>query len=124
MRDSQKLSEIFFSLNESGQQSLLDYALFLTQQHKKDQTEFPEPELIQREEGETVIAAIKRLKKSYAMLNMDKLLNETSTFTAQYMLTLGFCSKNVVFSEHVKHGASHQQRILPQQHECKSDHRE
>lgn len=86
MRDSQKLSEIFFSLNESGQQSLLDYALFLTQQHKKDQTEFPEPELIQREEGETVIAAIKRLKKSYAMLNMDKLLNETSTFTAQYML--------------------------------------
>ena len=86
MTDSKKLTELFARLPEQDQQSLLDFALFLTQKNKDVFTVFPKPELMPREDGESVIAAIKRLKKSYSMLNMDTLIDETSSFMTQYMV--------------------------------------
>lgn len=86
MTDSKRLTELFARLAKQDQQSLLDFALFLTHKNKDKYTEFPQPELIPREEGESVIAAIKRLKKSYPMLNMDSLIDETSSYMTQYMV--------------------------------------
>lgn len=86
MTESKKLTELFARLPKQDQQSLLDFALFLTQKNKDTYTEFPQPELIARQEGESVIAAIKRLKKSYSMLNMDSLIDETSSYMTQYMV--------------------------------------
>lgn len=86
MSNAKKLSQISAQLSEQQQKTLIDFAGFLLQQQKSANPEFPNPVFIEREEGETVITAIKRLKKIYHMLNMDSLLNETSTFMAQYML--------------------------------------
>jgi len=86
MTDSKKLTELFARLPKQDQQSLLDFALFLTQKNKDVYSEFPKPELIPREDGESVIATVKRLKKSYSMLNMDNLIDETSSYMTQYMV--------------------------------------
>ena len=86
MTDSKKLTELFARLSGQDQQSLLDFALFLTQKNKETYTEFPKIEFIPRVEGESVIAAIKRLKKCYSMLNMDHLIDETSSYMTQYMV--------------------------------------
>lgn len=90
MSTSKKLAGIFARLDTADQQTLMDFALFLEQkslnENSKVYAEYPVPKLIERVEGESVIAAIKRLKESYHMLNMDSLLDETSSFVAQYMV--------------------------------------
>lgn len=86
MTESKKLTELFARLPEEAQQTLMDFALFLTEKNKIKYTEFPTPKLTKRAEGESVIAAIKRLKISYHMLNMDSLIDETSSFMTQYMV--------------------------------------
>ncbi len=86
MTNSKKLTELFARLPEHAQESLMDFALFLTQKNKDTYIDFPIPEIIPRVDGESVIAAIKRLKKTYSMLNMDSLIDETSSFMTQYMV--------------------------------------
>ncbi len=86
MTESKKLTELFARLPESAQATLMDFALFLTEKNKAKYTEFPTPEITTRAAGESVIAAIKRLKKSYHMLNMDSLIDETSSYMTQYMV--------------------------------------
>jgi hypothetical protein len=86
MTNSKQLTELFARLPEQDQQSLLDFALFLTHKNKDNYVDFPEPKPIDRAEGESVIAAIKRLKQVYFMLNMDSLIDETSTYMTQYMV--------------------------------------
>jgi len=44
------------------------------------------PESIERPQQETVIAAIKRLKKTYYMLDTDTMLNQTSALMRQHIL--------------------------------------
>lgn len=86
MTESKKLAELFVKLPDADQQTLMDFADFLRQRNKDKITEFPVPIFESRKEGESVIAAIKRLKKVYFMLNMDKLIDETSTYMTQYMV--------------------------------------
>jgi hypothetical protein len=45
-----------------------------------------EPAAIARPEAESVIAAIKRLKETYYMLDADGLLDETSSLMGQHIL--------------------------------------
>jgi len=76
------------SLEAEHQQAVIDYATFMVQQYKIQPAEDTrqEPESIARPATESVIAAIKRLKKTYYMLDTDKLLNQTSAMMAKHIM--------------------------------------
>ena len=86
-----KLCEIKLLLAQLGddhQQAIVDYASFLVQEYKieKPGTRGLKPESIDRPRQETVITAIKRLKKTYYMLDTDIILHETSALMGQHIL--------------------------------------
>ena len=75
-------------LGDDHQQSIIDYANFLVQKYKTDNSGARglKPESIERPGQETVIAAIKRLKKTYYMLDTDSMLSQTSALMGQHIL--------------------------------------
>ena len=79
---------LFPQLEVEQQQSVVDYATFLLQRYKIKNTRDRdlEPKSIERPQKESVIAAIKRLKKSYYMLDTDIILDETSVLMAQHVM--------------------------------------
>jgi len=86
-----KLREIkllLAQLDEDHQQAIVDYTTFLVQRYKINNSRDKglKPESIERPEQESVIAAIKRLKKTYFMLDTDIILNETSALMGQHIL--------------------------------------
>ncbi len=86
MRES--LLASFDRLDEQGRQSLLDYAAFLLQRHAAPASEpgVPEPELLPRPEGESVVKAIKRLSSSYFMLDRSSIFHQTSALMSEHIL--------------------------------------
>ena len=89
--------KLFNRLNSEKQKQLLDFAEFLNQKQTDvdesadkssvNSTGHPdEPVLIPRPEEETVVAAIKRLSKTYAMLNKDDMLHKTSDLMSEHIL--------------------------------------
>jgi len=81
-----QLLDCFHQLPPEARQSLLDYARFLTQQYPASPAVASEPLDEPRPENETVIAAIKRLSRTYPMLNKDKLLHETAGLVTEHMM--------------------------------------
>ncbi len=83
-----KLLKYYQQLDERGRLSLLDYAEYLQQKSNRHEIdEKPQqPNILERPQEESVVAAIKRLKTSYYMLDTDLLLNETSALMAQFMV--------------------------------------
>ena len=81
-----QLLDYFYQLSAQGRQSLLDYARFLAQQYPAAPATLNEPLELPRPEDETVIAAIKRLSRTYPMLNKDKLLHETAGLVTDHMM--------------------------------------
>ena len=85
-----KLIKLFSSLNDARQQQLLEFAEFLVKKQASsavDENPAPiEPVIIPRPENESVIGAIKRLSKSYSMLNKDDMLHETSDLMTSHVL--------------------------------------
>ena len=74
-------------MEQSGRESLMEYAEFLVVRHGKRTGEVViERRDIARPEEETVIASIRRLKKTYPMLDTGKLLHETVSFMMQHMI--------------------------------------
>jgi hypothetical protein len=75
-------------LDEDHQQAIVDYANFLVQRYNVEDSRDRDlkPESIERPRQESVIAAIKRLKKTYYMLETDTILNETSALMGQHIL--------------------------------------
>lgn len=67
---------------------LQEYAEFLAERYPKieNQSEPVEPVDIPRPNKESVIAAMKRLRESYPMLDQQKLLNDTSELMSAHML--------------------------------------
>lgn len=83
----QQLGKLLPQLTEQDQQSLLDYAEFLHQRSASSSpAEKHQPLEHPRPQDENVVAAIKRLRASYYMLNTDEMLNEVSSLMAQFML--------------------------------------
>lgn len=88
--ERQRLVKLFDGMNEQYRKSLLDYALYLSQQsalqtadnEQQKHTPLKSP----RPQTENVVNAIKRLRASYFMLNTDDLLNESSALMAQFMM--------------------------------------
>lgn len=83
--EKKRLSHIFQQLPKTHQQTLLSFAEFLHARLPKPSPE-PEPELLPRPPNESVILAIKRLSKSYPMLDKATLLNDTSRLMTEHIL--------------------------------------
>lgn len=92
-----RLLNHFRSLPEAQQETLVDFAAFLVQRRMNDLGEAEmhglmesadplHPDPIPRPAEETVIAAIKRLSQTYAMLDRSPMLNETSMLMSAHIL--------------------------------------
>ena len=85
----QQLTEYFQQLAAGDQATLLAFAAFLASRSpartvtvKTESVTIPEPEIIQRPEKESVVGALKRLAKSYPMLDKTEMLSATSDLVA------------------------------------------
>ena len=85
----QQLTELFQQLGASDQATLLDFAAFLANRTpaprvvvKTEPELVPEPEIIERPAQESVVGALKRLSKSYPMLDKTVMLGATSELVA------------------------------------------
>jgi len=80
----QHLREIFSQLPLPEQQTLLAFAEFL--HARLPPSPPPQLQLLPRPPEESVIAAIKRLSKSYPMLDKAKILEEASKLLSEHLL--------------------------------------
>jgi hypothetical protein len=87
----QQLTEYFQQLAAGDQATLLAFAAFLASRSSLSQgvtvkppepVIIPEPEIMARPDGESVVGALKRLSKSYPMLDKAELLSATSDLVA------------------------------------------
>jgi len=83
-----QIKALFKKLPEAQQQSVLDFAEFLaTGNSAVAPPEEPlKPDPIERPPIESVVAAIKRLKQTYYMLDTDTLINQASALMGEHML--------------------------------------
>jgi hypothetical protein len=87
----QQLTEYFQQLAAGDQATLLAFAAFLASRSSllqgvtvkpPEPVIIPEPEIMARPDGESVVGALKRLSKSYPMLDKAELLSATSDLVA------------------------------------------
>lgn len=91
--DAQLLA-IWRHLGAGDRASLLAFAEFLQQRGAPPEpqpaappmADIPEPEEIERPAGESVVAALKRLSKTYPMLNKSEMLSATSELVATHIM--------------------------------------
>lgn len=106
-----KLLELFRNLPEAQRQTLLDFAEFLASRAAPAEAApapVPtEPVPIERPEKESVIAAIKRLRATYPMIDPEKLLNETA----------GFMTKHVVHGKPAKEVIDEMEAVFARRYE-------
>ena len=82
-----RLARLCDQLPPAGQEQLLAFAEFLVQRLPESApAKLERPRPTTRPEGESVVAAIKRLSASYFMLDKAKVLNEASALMAQHLL--------------------------------------
>ncbi len=110
----QQLTELFQQLGASDQATLLDFAAFLASRApasrvpvKTAPEAVQEPEIIERPARETVVGALKRLSKSYPMLDKTVMLSATSELVATTIMQgsdpVGVIDElEVIFSDHYK----------------------
>lgn len=80
-----RLRDILGRLPDEQAQQLVEYAEFLLAKHGDDKTP-SEPLAIVRPDDESVVAAIKRLRATYPMLEPARLLNETYDLMTQHVM--------------------------------------
>ena len=92
--DEQKLVDLFRKLSAPDQAALLAFAEFLGRriisEGAEDSTRPSEQSLepldIPRPNNERVVAAVKRLSRTYPMLSKNKMLGETSTLVTAHIM--------------------------------------
>jgi hypothetical protein len=84
--EDRKLLELFEQLAPEQQERLIAFAEFLSGGVTEPGTANREPAAIPRPENETVTMAIRRLVRTYPMLDRRKLMVEASEFMAQHAL--------------------------------------
>lgn len=85
--DERKLLSYFRALDSQKQQSLLDFAAYLSEQRPVAGKPRPEqPRAIEAAENESVVAALRRLSKSYFMLQDHSLLDDATKLMSQHMI--------------------------------------
>jgi len=88
-RSVRHLVRIYRALNPVDRSALIAFAEFLAARAPEEEgrpARVLAPEPISRPAQETVVAAIKRLSRSYHMLDRAELLNETSSLMASHAL--------------------------------------
>lgn len=90
----QQLLEIYRMLGPAEQATLQAFAEFLCQRDRAGRdappavsVAIPEPTAIARPPGESVVAGLKRLSKTYPMLSKTEMLNATSELVARHILS-------------------------------------
>jgi predicted metal-dependent hydrolase len=81
-----KLLNLFRRLGSGERDSLLDFAEFLSARHVDDAPTVMEPLSISRPENESVVSAMKRLTKTYPMLETKELFTQASSFMTQHIM--------------------------------------
>ncbi|MDH4261844.1 MAG: Crp/Fnr family transcriptional regulator [Spirochaetia bacterium] len=81
-----QLLKIFNSLNEDDQKAVVNFAGYLYEKNSENAEVAKEPQNIDRPDEESVIAAIKRLKKTYPMIEPMGILNQTSELLSAHLL--------------------------------------
>ena len=81
-----RLLDLFSRLGEADRNTVLALAQFLAERASPASQEVPEPRAIPRPREESVIAAIRRLSNSYAMLDRGEMLGETSGLLSEHVL--------------------------------------
>jgi hypothetical protein len=84
--EDRKLLELFEQLAPEQQERLIAFAEFLSGGAAEPAGADREPSAISRPENETVTMAIRRLVRTYPMLDRRKLMVEASEFMAQHAL--------------------------------------
>jgi len=89
----QQLAELFAGLDEGSQASLLAFAEFLASRNSappsapaRPPASVPEPENIARPAEESIVAALRRLAKTYPMLDKTEMLGATSDMVATHVM--------------------------------------
>lgn len=88
--DRQRLAELFAALDGDGRRTLLEFAEFLAARRDgaanvADETPL-EPRELPRPDGESVVAALKRLRLSYPMLDSAPLLDAAASLVTAHVL--------------------------------------
>lgn len=81
-----RLHEVIERLPDSARQSLLDFAEFLAQQVGTPTASLQLPLDVPRPDKESVVAAMKRLRETYPMIDHSKMLHEASGLMAQHLM--------------------------------------
>lgn len=91
--EEQQLSEIYRQLDAGARGTLLAFAEFLLGRSpvqnvhlQHEPVVIPEPEHIDRPADESVIAGLKRLSRTYPMLDKSVMLSATSDLVAQHIM--------------------------------------
>ncbi|MCK5876415.1 MAG: hypothetical protein KAG43_02170 [Candidatus Marithrix sp.] len=85
MAKSERLQKIFKQLSSEQQQTLVEFAEFLLSKITTD-NKVMVAELLPRPLNESVVAAIKRLSKSYPMLDKAVMLDEVSRLMTEHVI--------------------------------------
>lgn len=85
-RPGRRLADIYDRLPETEQKTLLDFAEFLAARCEPAESPSFELKEIPRPQEESVVAAMKRLRETYHMLDHSKMLHEASSLMAQHMM--------------------------------------
>ena len=85
-KHNKELTTLFGKLDKERQQQLLEFARFLVDRQPTQERIISAPEKIARPEEESVVAAMKRLNRTYPMLEPEHLLNEASALMAEHMM--------------------------------------
>ncbi len=85
-KQERKLLDHFRRLPPAEADTLLAFAEFLAARHGASQIVPDAPLDIPRPAEESVIAAVRRLGKTYPMLDKDRMLNATSGLVAQHLV--------------------------------------
>ena len=85
-RNKKSLIEIFETLDAERQASLFDFAEFLQSRGDLVVKEISEPVDIKRPDNETVVGAIKRLKKTYPMIDSMSVFSSASELMTEHMV--------------------------------------
>ena len=93
MSTQQHLLELFSRLDPGDQASLLAFAEFLatrapdrTQVPAQRPRVIPDPEPIERPATESIVAGLKRLARTYPMLDKSEMLSATSDIVATHIM--------------------------------------
>ena len=99
--EQQQLLDLYAGLDEQARASLLAFAEFLASRGavpplaagnpspglvQQAPAPVPAPEAIERPAGESVVAALKRLAKTYPMLDKSEMLGATSDMVATHIM--------------------------------------